>query len=566
MSIFDIFRKLRLSVGRGYHSIKRVTVTSLNATTGYSSFIPEQLVIAPQDLRTTDSIMSEYFAQGQFNLGGHSMTLKVGESPFDAPPIHPQWYRELHQFGWLRHFRNEDFSSKENFAQVLIKQWSAKNKAVTSNLEWDVDVASLRLIAWLCHSITILKNADPEFHDDFMRITGIHIRYLHRHATTTRNDLTRLYAHLALVYAALCRETIPSNLSSIENRLSQELERQIRSDGIHLDRNPATVLELLALLLPLREAYAGRGKEAPQALLFALAKLFLGVQFFRLGDGNLARFNGSGITEIDLLTTVTRYDARNNEPILRASESGYERLEMGDAILIMDVGAAPAGPLSETCNAGCLSFEFSSGNECIIINAGAPIDPAQFKNSVWRKSTSHSTTVMNETSSCKFDTSIRNTDTHSGQFIANKLRVDVQREDAETSHTITAAHLGYVREFGARHERKIELSNAGKKLYGVEWFSAPDKGDLRYSTKDAVNAHFHLHPDVSASMSDDREHCILTLRSGKKWDFSAEGFTIRLEDSTYFANHSGPRKSSQIVVSAKISNTPEIKWVLEAIQ
>jgi len=566
MSIFGIVRKIRLALGAGYLNTKKAIVTTLNSTTGYSGFIPEQLVIAPQDLRTTDPIMPEYFAQGQFSLGGHGIIMKAEESPFDMPPMNPSWFRELHQFGWLRHFRDQGFTNQDNLAQNFVHQWIAKNKTVTSDLQWNVGIAALRLISWLCHSIKILKTTDPVFHDDFMQSIGVHIRYLHRHATTTSNDLDRLYAHMALIYAALCREVVPSNLSSIEGKFCNELEKQIRADGCHINRNPATVLELLALLLPLREAYAGRGKEPPSALLLAIAKLYLALGFFRMGDGNLARFNGSGVTETDLLTTISRYDARNNAPILSAMESGYERLEQGDSILVMDVGNTPADLSSETCHAGCLSFEFSSGHECIIVNAGAPIDLAYSSGSVWRKSSSHSTSVIQDTSSCKFDAARIAGDQHSGLLICEKLRAESERKSNETSQSITAAHLGYVREFGARTERKLTLENDGKRLTGREWFSGPDKGDLRYSTKDALKIHFHLHPDVTAQLSEGGDACLLTLRNGKKWQFSAEGFTFAVEGSTYFANHSGPRKSLQIVLSAKFSNTPEIGWVLEEIQ
>jgi len=566
MSMFSTFRKLRLSIDQGYHNAKKTIVTTLNSTVGYSSFIPDQLVIAPQDLRTSDPVMPEFFAQGQYTLGGHSVVVKKNDSPFAAITPNELWHRELHEFGWLRHYKNENLTSRDILAQVLVKEWMTLYKTITTDFKWDIETTSRRLISWLCHSDIILRNAEPEFYDDFMRCVGTHIRYLRRHAATTNDHLARLYAYIALINAALCRKNLPSDFKTIERRFNAELERQILPDGGHINRNPATILELLALLLPLKEAYAGRERETSQSLEKAIERLYPALHFFRMGDGNFARFNGAGLFERDLLITVLRYDNRETAPIFSAPQSGYERLEQDQAVLIIDTGAAPTGVLSETCHAGCLAFEFSSGTECIIVNAGTPYDPLQFKESLWRKSPYHSTAVLNEVSSCKFDVPRKDSDPFSGQIFSSKLRVTSERNDDELAKNVTASHLGYVREFGARHERRLRLEKKGKTLSGVEWFSGPDKGDLRYSTKDALKIHFHLHPDVSAAMGDGDGKCILTLRSGKQWQFTAEGFTILLEEAKYFASHSGPRNTLQIVVSAKISNTPEISWVLEEIQ
>ena len=59
----------------------------------------------------------------------------------------------------------------------------------------------------------------------------------------------------------------------------------------------------------------------------------------RLGDGQLARFNGMGATERDALATVLAYDKGGRAGAARRSRrSGYVRLERGATVIMADAG------------------------------------------------------------------------------------------------------------------------------------------------------------------------------------------------------------------------------------
>jgi uncharacterized heparinase superfamily protein len=121
----------------------------------------------------------------------------------------------------------------------------------------------------------------------------------------------------------------PGILRSNVRRLIDELRTQILPDGGHISRNPGTLIELLADLLPLRQLFSARQLQPPQALNNAIDRVMPMLRFFRHGDGNFAQFNGMGPTPVDLLATVLAYDDARASPVSNAPHSGYQRIEAG---------------------------------------------------------------------------------------------------------------------------------------------------------------------------------------------------------------------------------------------
>src|SRR5204862_5055907 len=160
----------------------------------------------------------------------------------------------------------------------------------------------------------------------------------------------------------LCMQAQVRHINSDTERLGDELARQILPDGGHISRNPGALVELLADLLPLRQAFSARNIPPPSALLNAIDRMMPMLRFFRHGDGNFALFNGMGPTPTDLLTTVLAYDDARGTPVSNAPHSGYQRVEAGGTLILMDTGRPPALAASQEAHAGCLSFELSHRN------------------------------------------------------------------------------------------------------------------------------------------------------------------------------------------------------------
>ncbi len=565
MALLDKPKLISISAGRKYQSFRRTMRRGVTALTGFSASVPDQIGIAPTDLRTPDPLIVQEFYQGRYMLAGQVVETE-GKDPFQIENVSDSWMRELHSFGWLRHFSAQREGLGINNAQAKLNDWLEGLPPSHENVAWDIEITSERLIYWLCHSDILVAGVSHEYYRMFMRALGSHVRFLKRHAPTATMGMQQLMSYLALAYASICHANQTNSLQFAREKLSSELDWQILSDGVHVSRNPQAIIRLLALLLPFRQACVTIGIEPPIGVINAIERMLPALRFFRLGDGNLARFNGSGVTESDLLATLLRYDEMRGEPINHAAQSGYQRLTAGNGIVIIDVGDPPKGELSSEAHAGCLAFEFSYGQSCILVNCGAPAESHSQTSAVWRSTAAHNTAVLNESSSCRFENRSDVPGTINGQILTPKLVAESKRNEIQGAIQVVGSHLGYNRDFGVRHQRTFTLDNEGQRLAGSDWFSAPDKGDLRYAIKDKVKIHFHLHPDirVSSELSEDNAFIFLT-NDGEQWKFSCKEVMPSLEESIFFSHLSGARKTSQLTLSTEAGKIPELNWVLEKL-
>src|SRR5262249_41669514 len=64
----------------------------------------DRLVIAPQDLRTSDATRASEIYSGRFVFAG-KVVVSDARSPFEVTPPSDEWAAGLHGFSWLRHLR-----------------------------------------------------------------------------------------------------------------------------------------------------------------------------------------------------------------------------------------------------------------------------------------------------------------------------------------------------------------------------------------------------------------------------------------------------------------------------
>ena len=367
----------------------------------FTPAMSDRLLIAPQDLRTADPTRASEIYSGRFAFAG-KIVICDGRSPFEIEPPSEEWSDQLLGFGWLRHLRAAESAITRANARALVDEWISLQSAFDAVDGWRPDLVARRIISWLSQAPLVLHEADMRFYRRFLRNLTRQVRYLRRAYKASRDGVPRLQAIMALNYAALCMQNQARTLKGVTRLLTDELERQVLPDGGHVSRNPSALIELLLDLLPLRQAFAARNVPPPAALNNAIDRMMPMLRFFRHGDGNFALFNGMGPTRTDLVSTVLAYDDARGQPVANAPHSGYQRVQVGDALLIVDAGQPPPLALSYEAHAGCLSFELSSKNHRIVVNCGLPGTSRETWRHVARASAAHSTVIFNDTSSCRF--------------------------------------------------------------------------------------------------------------------------------------------------------------------
>jgi len=530
--------------------------------------LPERLVIAPQDIRTADPTIAEDIYAGRFSFVGQIVE-SGGQSPFEVEPPSVEWARELHGFGWLRHLRISDRAVSQSNARALIDDW-IRLTTRKHPVAWDPTVTSRRVMAWLSQSPLVLEGCSRAFYRRFMRSLGKQIRVLRRAVNEAPEGMPRLRVAIALTAAAVSVAGPSRFVRQCAKRLDYELDSQILPDGGHISRNPGAIIDILADLLPVRQAFNARGIAPSQSMMNAVDRMMPMLRFFWHGDGSFALFNGMGTTPTDLVATILAYDDARGAPPNNASYSGYQRLAAGRTVVLMDTGAPPPVALSHQAHAGCLSFEMSSGRNIIIVNCGAPARDREVWMLVARATAAHSVAVLNDTSSCRFYRG----DTMRGwigtPILSGPRHIPVDRREDDGLISVTASHDGYLRRFKTIHERGLLLTADGGRLIGVDRFRHVD-GNMR-GIDDQYAIRFHLHPTVKASRLSSGDAILILCPDGEAWEFvaqssetgdpEAELLEATLEESIYLSNTHGHRRTEQIVVYGRIRHAATVTWSL----
>ena len=518
----------------------------------------DRLLIAPQDLRTADGTRASEIYAGRFAFAG-KVVICDGRSPFDIIPPTDEWAAVLLGFGWLRHLRAAESGITRANARALVDEWIALHGSFHP-VAWRPDILARRIMAWLSQAPLILHDADDAFYRRFLRSLARQVRYLRHTRYEAPDGVPRMQACLALTYAAVCMASQGRHLRGSIDRLVAEVDRQILPDGGHISRNPGALLEILLDILPLRQTFAARNISSPAALNNAIDRMMPMLRFFRHGDGSFAHFNGMGLTQPDLVSTILAYDDTRGEPLSNAPHSGYQRVAAKSMLLLIDTGCPPPLRLSQEAHAGCLAFEMSSGLQRIVVNCGLPAIDRETWRQIARATAAHSTVVFNDTSSCRFLEASSFKRLIGTPIVAGPTQVPVAREERGDALILRSSHDGYVDRFRVVHQRALKLASDGSRLDGEDLF-VPSDGDLLPTTvEDEFAIRFHLHPAIKANKLTDSHGVMLMLPNREVWTFTAHEDRIELEESVYLSGADGPRRTMQIVVYGRARKVPRVHW------
>ena len=563
-------RGARVDAGRlsGPSPLRRIMLAGM-ASLSYPGTRAEQLLLAPQELRTADPSFATELYNGHFGLAGKLAEVDT-ESPFEIDPPSEGWARELYGFGWLRHLRAAGSELSREQAKVLVNDFIALKRSLPG-LAWQPEIVGRRVISWLSNSVLVLDTGEPQAYETFLRALSSQLRYLSASYRDAPDGVPRLVSLMALVYAGLCIADQQAVVERYTRPLCKELERQILPDGGHISRNPEALVELLLDLLPLKQCFVARDRPPPKELTDAIERIMPMLRFFRTSDGTLTRFNGAGPTPTDALATALAYDDVKGAPVRYAANSAYARLECGSTLFICDIGPTPAASLSITAHAGFLSFEMSSGNAPMIVNCGTPsVDHDEWR-PFSRSTPAHSTLTFEDVSSGEFGTSGTNgaLPTVDAPLLgpANAQATLSDQVDSTDNIRIRGSHDGYLERFGVTHARQMLIAPNGLLISAEDKLSAPQ--GLKSPDENLIAGdyavRFHLHPSVRAELGSDGQSVELRLKNGEAWRITSNAPETTLEQSFFLADARGPQSTSQVVLGGFIGEASEVRivWNIE---
>jgi uncharacterized heparinase superfamily protein len=528
--------------------------------------VPDGPARSFRDLWPGDAARGARLLRGEFEAFGTTRPLRAPEG--DAAPTRPDWtpaqpggsqawYAAAHGFAWLRDLRALGTDAARLRGRALAADWLAHG--AHDPLAEAPEVAGARISAWLGHWDFLAATAEDGFRRQLMQrlaqdargvVAGLPAEAAHRGALVAlKGGMAGAVALEEETWLARCVRFLP-----------QELERQFRPDGGHVERSPGVQLAALQDLIEIRNLLHGAGVEAPPQLAATLDRVAPALRMMRHADGGLALFNGTRDEPASFIDLVlTQGQSRGRAP-MQLPETGFHRLSASRTLVLMDCGAPPAarrdaaaGGLprgaDRNAHAGTLAFEMSVGRERLIVNCGAaPAAEGEWRDAM-RATAAHSTLVLADTNSSELRP----------EGLGRRVEgVTTDRFEEDGKLWLDATHDGWVKQFGLRHRRRLFLSESGDSLIGE---------DLLETTRDAslpgCTLRFHLHPAVTASLQQDEQGALLRLPSGAGWRLRAgRDVRVAIEESIYLGGE--PRRSQQVALHVE-AGVETVNWALSRI-
>ncbi len=501
----------------------------------------------PSDPWLGDPAKGRSILNGQIELAGQTIS---NPAPLWSPlGANTDWLREYHSFSWLRSLRAAAGDHARRTAREMVKRWIEDNSQWRA-LTWEPATTGCRLYNWLGHYEFIGNSADIDTRQRLHESLAEQARYLSHCLPAGLTGVQLIRAIKGLLYAAVCLPEGEDWLTQALKLLTKELAHQILPDGGHIQRSPHIHLEVLRHLIDIRATLHAGGKEVPGTIISAIESMSPVLRLFLHGDGGLSLFNDSNEDHGWQIDMVLQRAEGRKQPLMSAPQSGFQRVQSGRILLIVDAGAPPPPGYDLTAHAGTLSFEMSIGRERLISNCGVQRHHPQWQ---WvpRATAAHSTATLGETNSAHL--------TPFGGLAKRPQNVTCRREEEREEISLDMSHDGYVEKFGVIHQRKLTALSKGVGIQGHDLFVATNTGHENSRQEFAIR--FHLHSDVQASSINDGEAVLLRLQKGGGWQFSCADAHLGLEPSIYLGKSGEIRRSQQIVLSGiTTSNDTAVEW------
>ncbi|MBL8671798.1 MAG: heparinase II/III family protein, partial [Alphaproteobacteria bacterium] len=457
------------------------------------------------------------------------------------------WLAAFHGFGWLRDLAAVGSPEAQRLARDLVCDWIIGHESWTP-LAWAPEILGARLSAWVGHQAFLCEGADPAFRAQMFGSLARQSRHLARCLPSDVVGSDLLTAIKGLVLASLALPSGGDRAARGLALLETEIKAQVLPDGGHVERSPAAQMEALRHLVDIRAALGTAGEEAPSALRTAIDRLAPMLRFFRHGDGRLCLFNGTRAEDAAQLDRLLADADARGKPPPQAPHSGFQRLQSGRSVLLLDCGMIPRQGLDQRTHAGSLSFELSNGRDRVIVNCGAHLGASATWRRVERATAAHSTLVVDDTNSAEVQAE--------GGIGRRPRLVVCQREQAEGCTWLDASHDGYRQSHGLIHRRRLFLSSDGDDLRGEDILAG--SGGRAYALR------FHLHPSVQTTTTHGGKAVLMRAPSGAGWRFRAADGTTEIADSIYLGDDGEPTKCRQVVVTGALRGSgARIRWALQ---
>lgn len=503
--------------------------------------------LLPSFLNQGDEGKGRLIMAGEFPFAGRMY--KTDDDPWTVSPDDTAWQRDIQRFDWLNHLMSLEDSNAVVKARHLISSW-LDLYGVWTPLAWRGDILGQRIVSWALHAEELTNFANETFVNSFKESFFIQASHLTRLNLKNLSGMPLLYAVRAQLYVGLYLTGFEKRYQKFLDRFILELDQQILPDGGHVSRCPMTLVDVLKLSLEVIDVLKDKKIEVPAKLLGCVDRIAPMVRTLRHGDGGLGLFHGGQESTSDEIDVLLEHSNNQGHALDDARHSGFQRIEAGRTIILMDVASPPDTSVNTQGHAAPLSMEMSCGEERLLVNCGAVIGSDANWQEALAATAAHNTLTVDEKNCTQL--------LSGGGVISKEISVDYKRFEENGQTLIDAKHDGYKDSLGLLYQRSIYMNKTGDDL------RVEDK--LVGSGGDTYAISLHLHPDVDASIVQDGKAALLKLQSGTGWHLKVKGASLKIKESIYAGKEGELRHTDQIIIYGPLRGEGmSVKWRLSRI-
>ena len=452
-------------------------------------------------------------------------------------------FKNLNSFFWL--FSLDLKSSKKDTQKILL-QWMEKNYRYDSK-SWEIDIMAKRIIAWTSNSKLTYEDGNTNYKNKFNVLIKKQINHLINEIKRSELVNDKIIGCASIILAGLSYPDKDNNLSIGLDLLEKLVKFSFNNDGFPKSRSIRQLNFYLKYFILIREWLKESQNEIPDFINENIYYLGQGYAFTGQNKKVGFLFNGNheaDNTDFDYYLNRLGYSFKNQTNEL----GGYAILENKKVSFIMDIGSSPEKKFSSTYQAGALSFEILSNGKKLICNSGYFQNKNHQLNELSKSSAVHSTLVLDDRSSCKFNK-------NKNYKISYGLKILKKNIVFEKNYwKINASHDGYLKQYGIIHEREVEFYPEQMKFVGHDKIISKNKiKNLKYEIR------FHLEPNIKIMKTQDNKSILIDL-GGEGWKFNSDN-KMNIDNGLYFGKKDSFVDNQNIIISGMtIDKNQTIKW------
>lgn len=470
--------------------------------------------------------------------------------PFDCPPPNDAWLAELYAFDWLVHICMIESPQADMMTRASISHW-LQQKNYTPSLAWRGDILARRFVALSACSKNIAPLLTNQQNIDFLRRLTTEARYLSKMINHTPDGLPRLIAACGYTYSCFALANGTSQLNHAIAALTRELKKQVASDGLHKSRAPDALLWVLPVLIEIKNTLQERKLNLPQTLVTAIKQIGQGLKFMRHADGKLSVFQGgleagcfTGLTKNGLASLIKLSGATQaiNHGVL--SDSQYHRIAAGKTLVFVNTGSTAGSQENAPC-----AMELSRGGQRLWVNCGTNYVHGPLWQEASRQPAAHSMLSLNTV-----------------PHHSKSPRVTAKRLEDPNAIWLETSHDLYKPDLHLEMHRRLYVDLSGEDIRGEELIF---RGSQAETKPVEFTLRFHLHPNVKASLTKNKNSVLLALPNREGWQFliEADKAKMSLSESVYMGQNGVPRQTQQICLEGVFDASQfSLKWGLKLMR